>query len=198
MTHQISRLLGLAPIALASAAMAQGTMTFSWTVGDTGDSDGVIVPGESAVLTLWAQWDPRQIGYAGSIFDIVGNADWQLGTISNYENLVDSLDTGPGTLHGDNSITGIQSFQLPPLFNPQFRDDYPLAIYRLEWTPQEYEVYWVEFTSANHLHGSVYTNDFGSSEEYQLEVLGGRIVVVPGPGGLAVLGVAGLAGARRR
>ena len=178
--------------AIAAAALGQGTMTFSWTTDDTGDGDGVIAPGESAVLTLWAEWDPRQIGYAGTIFDIIGNSDWQLGTISSYENLVDSLGTGPGTLHAANSITGIQSFQLPPFFNPQFRDEHPLAIYQVEWTPQDYQVYWVEFTSTNHLHASVYTDDLGASEEYDIEVFGGRIAIVPGPASAAVLAGAGL------
>jgi hypothetical protein len=110
---------GLAVIVLTgAAAFGQGTMTFSWTTADTGNGDAVLQPGESAVLTLWAGMEPEVVGFAGSIFDIVGNADWQLGTISGYENLVDSLDTGPGTLHGDNSITGSRAFSCPRSSTP--------------------------------------------------------------------------------
>lgn len=198
MGHATNRLAMFVCLAFAQASMAQGVMTFFWEVGDTGDNDAVLAPGESAVLTMYAMWDPREIGYAGSIFDIAGNADWAEGTITNRENLIDSLGTGPGTLNDDNSITGIESFQLPPLFNPQFQNDHPLAIYRFEWTPDEYGVFLVEFSSENHLNASVYTHEFGASVEYDIVITGGTLVVVPAPGAGVVLGAWALGATRRR
>lgn len=197
------RILSLATLILAPAALGQGTMTFSWTVTDTGDGDGIVVPGEAAVLTLWASMDPDQSGngggYAGSIFDITGDAEeWQHGTVLTYENLVDSLGTGPGQLNADNSITGIESFQLPVFFNPSFDASNPIAIYRIEWTPAQYRVHNVQFTSGNHQNASVYVDSFGTSVEYDAVVNGGQIAVIPAPAGVAVVGLGLLGRGRRR
>ena len=56
----------IAVAGIAAAASAQ-TMTYSWTV-----SDAELSPGESATLTLWATMAPGKIGFAGSIYDIIG------------------------------------------------------------------------------------------------------------------------------
>jgi len=182
---------------LAAATNAQ-VMTMSWTVGDTGNNDGVIEPGESAVLTMFASMDPGRTGYAGSIFDILGTGNWDTGTVDSYVNLVDSLSTGPGTLMGNNDIMGIESFQLPPFFNPSFDASNPIAIYAITWTPNDYSSRGVALTSANHANFSVYTDSFGTSVEYEGVVNGARFSVVPAPASLALLGLGGLVARRRR
>jgi len=192
---------GIAAIAvcgLAAMAGAQGTMTITWSVSDTGNGDGVVEPGESAVVTMWAQMDPALIGFAGSIYDIGGDADWAAGALVSYENLVDTLATGPGTLGAGNSITGIESFQLPPFFNPNFDASNPIALYTMVWTPADYSLKFVTFGSVDHVNFDVYTDTFGGSTGYTGEVFAGLIKTVPAPASLALLGLAGLATGRRR
>lgn len=48
----------IAVAGMAAVASAQ-TMTISWTVSDTGNGDGIIEPGESALLTMSADMNPR-------------------------------------------------------------------------------------------------------------------------------------------
>ncbi|MCC7387459.1 MAG: hypothetical protein IT431_01695 [Phycisphaerales bacterium] len=188
---------GLAVIALTgAAALGQGTMTFSWTTEDTGNGDGVLQPGESAVLTLWAFMDPEQVGLAGTNYDIAGDARWgSTGSIDHAMNFIDSLGTGPGTLHADNSITGIKAFQLPPFFNMLFYADNPVALYEIVWTPTDYSPGSIGFWCENHQNASVYTDNFGSSVEYAIVNEPGSMRVVPAPGSFVALGVAFGAGA---
>jgi hypothetical protein len=193
---------GIAAIAvcgLAGMASAQGTMTMTWSGGDTGNNNGVVEPGESAVMTMWASMDPTPaVGFAGAIYDIGGDADWGAGTIVDYVNLVDTLATGPGTLGGGNAITGIESFQLPPFFNAEYDASNPIALYSIIWTPADYVAKFVSFGSTNHVNFDVYTDDFGTSESYDGEVFSGLIKVIPAPASIALFGFGGLAAIRRR
>lgn len=186
---------------LASAAAAD-VMTFDWTVGDTGNNDGLIEEGESAMLTLWAAMDPDQSGngggYAGSIFGIFGTGNWGTGTVDSYSNLVDSLGNGPGTLQGNNDILGVDSFQLPSDFEPNFDSSNPIAVYAITWTPNSYAPRDVSVTSADHQNFSVYTSASGTSVEYDGMVNGLSFRVVPAPASLALLGLGGLVARRRR
>ena len=188
----------IAVAGIAAAASAQ-TMTYSWTVGDTGDNDGVITGGESAVLTLWAAMDPAPaVGFAGSIYDIMGGANWDTGTVDSYENLVDSLGTGPGALQGNGDIMGIEAFQLPPFFNPSYDASNPIALYAITWTPADYTARTVEVADANHLNNDIYTDDFGTSAGYDGVNGAASFNVVPAPASLALLGLGGLVARRRR
>jgi hypothetical protein len=189
--------IGVLTLPAAAAASGQGTMTFSWTTDDTGDRDGVIEPGESAVVTLWAFMDPRRVAFAGSIYDIAGDTNWQTrGSIDHRVNLIDNLAVGPGELHADNSITGIEAFQFPPFFGDLTDPSNPLAIYEIVWTPTDHGHWRVGFWSENHQNASVYTDNFGNSVEYAIVIEPGSMRVVPGPSVLAVLGCA--FAARRR
>jgi hypothetical protein len=182
-------------LALCTSPGAAGIVTFSWTAADTGNGDGVLQPGESAVLTLWALMDPRPTAFGWSIYDIAGDGAWQSrGTIDRYENPVDHLAVGPGELHADNSITGIEAFQLPPFFGHADHSN-PLAMYEIVWTPIEYGHWAVGFWSENHLDAWVYTDNFGSAEEYEILLEPGGFTVVPAPGSFVALGVAFGAGA---
>jgi hypothetical protein len=183
---------------IAASASAQ-VMTMSWSVSDTGNGDGIIEAGESALLTMSAHMDPAPAtGYAGSIFDILGTSNWDTGSVDSYVNLIDSLATGPGTLGGNNDITGIESFQLPPFFNAEYDASNPIDIYTITWTPSDYSARDVSVGSANHANFSVYTDDFGTSAEYDGAVGGARFSVVPAPASMALLGLGGLVATRRR
>lgn len=191
---------GIAAMALcglAGLASAQGVMTITWAASDTGDGDGVVEPGESAVMTMYAQMNPGETGFAGSIYAIGGDADWAAGTLVSYDNLLDDL-TDDGTLGAGNTITGIESFQLPPLFNPFFDASNPIALYSLVWTPADYGSRTVTFGSTNHLNFDVYTDTSGTSVAYTGEVFPGLIKVIPAPASMALLGLGGLLGVRRR
>ncbi len=183
--------------ALAGLANAQ-VMTITWGVSDTGDADGVLTPGESAILTMYAAMNPGAVGFAGSIYNIGGDADWGAGSIGSYTNLVDSLATGPGDMNAGNFITGIESFQLPPFFNPSFNASNPIAVYQIVWTPADYSAKIVSFGSFDHINFDVYTDNFGSSTGYTGEVFPGLMKIIPAPASAALLGLGGLVGARRR
>ncbi len=181
---------------LAAAASAQ-TLTYSWSVSDTGNGDGVIEPGESALLTMSGTMDPGATGFAGSIFDIIGVSNWDTGTVDAYENMLDAL-TGPGNLQGNNDITGIEAFQLPPLFNPQFDASNPITLYKITWTPSDYSARTVDVVDGNHLNNDVYTDTFGTSVPYQGVTGRASFQVVPAPASMALLGLGGLVAGRRR
>ena len=155
---------------LATAASAQGNMTLTWTVSDTGDQDGIIETGESALLTLSAKMTPvffmpPLIGFAGTTYDIIGGQNWATGTLVSYDNKLDAL-TGDGTLIGYNDIVDIESFQLPPDFNNVFYVDNPIVLYTITWTPDTYTPRTVEVTSMNHNGFFVYTSLGGSTASY--------------------------------
>jgi hypothetical protein len=181
----------------AAAAAAQGTLTYSWAVSDTGNGDGLIEPGESALLTMTGAMDPGATGFAGSIFDIKGVSNWDTGSVDAYENMLDAL-TGPGALQANNDITGIEAFQLPPLFNPNFDASNPVTLYKITWTPSDYSSRTVEVGDTNHLNNDVYTDTFGTSVPYQGITGLASFQVVPAPASLALLGLGGLVAGRRR
>ena len=182
---------------MAAVASAQ-TMTISWMVSDTGNGDGIIEPGESALLSMWASMDPGATGFAGSIYDIIGTSNWDTGTIGefDYDNLLDEL-TDDGTLQANNDITTVESFQLPPLFNGNFIADNPIELYNITWTPNDYSNRTVTGGTV-HINFDVYTDEFGTSIPYDGDVSGFRFDVVPAPASVALLGLGGLVAVRRR
>ena len=184
---------------IAAAAGAQ-TMTYNWSVTDDGNGDGVIEPGESAMLTLSAAMDPDQSGtdggFAGSIYEILGGTNWDTGTLAAHNNLLNAL-TDDGTLVG-NDITNIESFQLPLFFNPFFDASNPIDIYKITWTPNDYSARSVDVSDANHQNNDVYTDNFGTSIPYTAVVNGASFQVVPAPASMALLGLGGLVATRRR
>ncbi|MDQ7014256.1 MAG: PEP-CTERM sorting domain-containing protein [Planctomycetota bacterium] len=180
---------------MAAVASAQ-TMTISWMVSDTGNGDGIIEPGESALLSMWAHMDPEATGFAGSIYDILGTGNFDTGTVDVYDNLLDGL-TDDGTLVAGNDITGVESFQLPPAFNGDFIADNPIELYNITWTPNDYSGRTVS-GGTNHINFDVYTDSFGTSVPYTGDVSGFSFDVVPAPASVALLGLGGLVAVRRR
>lgn len=190
--------MAIVPLA-AAAAVGQGTMTFFWTTDDTGDRDGVIEPGEAAVLLLWAGMEPQPpVGFAGSIFDIAGDAEyWQLGELESYDNLVGEI-WGRGFLDGENNISAIETFQLPPFFNPNYDGSSPIALYYIRWRPAAYVPGWVGFWSKNHRNADLYLDQYGTSESYDIVVQPGSVRIVPAPAAGLLLGLGCVAWGRRR
>jgi hypothetical protein len=191
---KLASLIALA--GLAAAASAQ-TLTYSWSVGDTGNNDGIITNGESALLTLTGTMDPGATGFAGSIYEIIGQSNWDTGTVDSFENMLDDL-TGPGVLQGNNDITAIESFQLPPLFNPNFDASNPITLYQITWTPSDFTARTVSVGDRNHLNNDVYTDDFGSSVAYTGVEGTATFEVVPAPASIALMGLGALVAGRRR
>jgi hypothetical protein len=173
-------------------------LTYIWTVSDTGNGDGVVAPGEFALLTLWAHMDPRATGFAGSIYDIAGDASWQQGTVEGYHHRLS--DFGDVWIEPDNSIRLIESFQLPLAFNPNFDASNPIELFSLWWSPAAYEPDVIEVGDLNHLNHDVYTDDFGTSVAYQGVPGVAHFRVVPAPATATVPAAAAWAAAfvRRR
>ncbi|MDQ7014257.1 MAG: PEP-CTERM sorting domain-containing protein [Planctomycetota bacterium] len=186
----------IAVAGIAAAASAQ-TVTYSWSVSDTGNGDGIIEPGESALLTMIATMDPGATGFAGSIYDIIGGMNWDTGSVDSYVNSLKDL-TDDGTLQANGDITTIESFQLPPAFNGNFISDNPIELYNITWTPNDYSARTVEVGDANHLNNDVYTDDFGTSIPYAGVDGTASFSVVPAPASMALLGLGGLVATRRR
>ncbi|MBK7405420.1 MAG: PEP-CTERM sorting domain-containing protein [Phycisphaerales bacterium] len=184
-------------VAGIAAVASAGDMNIYWTVGDTGNNDGVIDAGESAVLNMYAEMVPGATGFAGSIYNIGGDAEWAAGNLDSYNNLLDAL-TNDGTAGANNSVNSIESFQLPPLFNPNFDASNPVHLYSMQWTPNSYAGQTVTGGSNGHLNFDVYTDTFGTSVGYTGNVTGFRFTVAPAPASMALLGLGGLVAGRRR
>jgi len=108
----------------ACDAIAQ-VATWYWIVTDTGNGDGLIEPGESALLTLWVAFEPRQDQLGGGLaqagfYDILGNSAWAQGHV---EETIQRLpySTSDGKLDDANNILGIDHFQFPGVFDGYFR-----------------------------------------------------------------------------
>lgn len=183
----------LAVAAAAWPALAQGTITYFWDINDTG-SDFYPYMGEPVInFKLYALMDPAA-GFARSIYDIVGNDDFAAGGIVTlYDNKLDAL-TDDGQLQANNDVTGIESFQLPKLFNQDYDDSNPILLYELEWTVTGFFVD-ARITSADHPVNEVYVDDFGTRLPYDAITTTAR-VVVPAP--TTLLPLALLALPRRR
>ncbi len=110
------------------------TMSYHWSVSDTGDGDGIVEPGESALVTMWAAMSPGRTGFAGSIYDILGGSNWTTGTVVSYDNRLDAL-TDDGQLQNNGDILHIEGFQLPPAFNVGFDASNPIPLYSITWNP---------------------------------------------------------------
>lgn len=192
----LNRLLTLAAAALAVPVSAQPY----WVLDDTGNHDGVIdaSAGEQAALQVWSACSLPAVGFAESLYSIAGDTNWQNnGVITSHDNLLDAL-TNDGNLGAGNAITGIDSFQLPPLFNPSFDASNPILLYTLLWSPTVLASYTVSATSTHTTH-DWYSDTFGTTfscaPPYNPTI---TFQVVPAPGSLALLSLCGLLTARRR
>ncbi len=182
----------------ANAAAQTPTVCWYWEVMDTAGNVGFVVPGAQAYLTLWAAFDPPNHGFAqAGPYTISGNAEWQAGTVFGHDNRL-WFTSGHGDLNPDESITGVENFQLPELFNTDYIADNPILLYSIWWAPDRYEGQWVTVSNGAP-DAFIYTNAFGSSVLYQGSCAGTiTFQVVPTPGCLTLLALGGLAGTLRR
>jgi hypothetical protein len=170
-------------LAATSAALAQGTVTYCWDVNGTGSNTAQIGPGDTVSLTLYADWTAHDevLGIAGTIYDLIGVENWTTGTIGNWSrNLYPFLDEW--LPDENNEWHGVEAFQLPPAFNPEFDASRPIWLYRIDWIPDDYTPRTVRVTDANHLNHDFYTDEFGSSVGFdQAPSQGATIHIVPTP-----------------
>ncbi|HZW11330.1 MAG TPA: hypothetical protein VFF69_15610 [Phycisphaerales bacterium] len=193
------RLALIAAVSLLAGAAGAQTMTYFWTVTtDNGDTN--LTPGEWVYLGMWAWMDPEEVGFSGTIYDIVGSQNWDTGEILSFVNrLGHGMPGDNGDLLDNNNIVSIEAFQLPPIFNPDFDADNPIHLYEIVWKTDDYEARVVEVGDANHLNNAVYTDRYGSSLEYEgIPGVARFTVNVPGPVPIAALGIAGACGLTRR
>jgi hypothetical protein len=196
-------------VSVAGAAGAQ-EITFQWIA-----DKGVVTAGEAVTLSLMASWDPAEVGLASTIFEVLGDDDAYAAsdtidvTESDGDTQVDFLGrnpsfrmagTNPPYVNGDDITadpTGVDVFQLPLAFNPDFNGDNPIELFRFTWVTADDAPRMITYTSI-HINADVYTDDFGSSVPYGVTVLPASFAVVPTPASLAVLSLGGMAFVRRR
>lgn len=178
-------------LAAAAGPAAGQTICWYWDLVDTAGNVGFVDVGESAHLALWASFDPINHGFSqAGPYNITGDAEWANGTVDAFNNLL-FLIYGYGTLGSGNNIAGIENFQLNELFNPGYRDENPIQLYSIEWTPDRYAGQFATITN-NAPDAYIYTNGLGSSVLYSGDPDCGPFTfqVLPAPGGLALLGIA--------
>ncbi len=228
MTRPINRSRAAAVIVAASLAPAASAQTMHWfwnvdVNGSPADTSLPVLvgPGDDVLITLSAEWDPVGVGYAGSIFSIgVTQGDsralFHEGTLDYDQNnglgrnpALSSLSADNGTPYDANSdgsfdtLDQIDTFQLPPFFNPSFDNSNPMTVYSMRWTPAIYLFQGIVLSRVAAANGTftndVYVDDFGSSVPYtpiddQLTLR----YIVPAPSSALCLGLLGLAHRRRR
>jgi hypothetical protein len=191
-------------LALGAAVARADVATWFWTVSDTGNGDGVIEPGESARITLWAGFDPRH-DYSGGFseagpYTISGDAAWSAGIVEEYRNLLDPEHAfGDGTLDGaTNAIAGVHHFQWSPGIGDQFNPSNPIMLYAIRWKPANYDPTTVLVGNGGP-DAWIYTSSVGDRSLYAGAGGAGTFVVVPAPcTGLMLPVAAVLCPARRR
>ncbi len=167
------------PITLAIPAWAD-VATWSWTVDNP-----LVTPHNPTVRAeLRVRWEPHAVGFAGSLFDIVNLGGGETGTITFHDgwDVLGLFTDEDGTLQTDNSIVGIELFQLPPFLNQYFIWDAMevVPVYVFEWTTTDFSARTVSFEDI-HLYTSIYTDTFGTSKEFDSTTTGVGWIVVPTP-----------------
>ena len=195
---------GVLGAACAAGALGQAvtinTVTYYWDVNDSGSNTAAIGLGETVNLKMYAGWDPvgGPLGFAGTIYEILGLSNWDTGEVTLFYNTLDML-SDDGDLRPNNDILDIQAFQLPPYFNQYFRENNPILLYEIHWTPDDFTARTVRLTDANHLYNSFYTDVFGGSSEFQAAPSeGATIFIIPAPAGALGIAIGCLCQRRRR
>jgi hypothetical protein len=155
-------------------------------------------PGETVTLELWAAFDPPNTGVASSVFEIIGTDANNAGTTidvtegagDNIGNFLGRRPTfrGPGTsppfVVGNDDITaapsGVDAYQFPVQFNPDFDPANPVVLFRFEWSTSDGTERTVSYNS-QHGNFDVYIDDLGQSESYGVTVHPTSFNIVPGP-----------------
>lgn len=207
--------LSIAAIAgLAASASAQNSINWSWDVQVNGaDVDEllpiVVATGDNVSVSLSSTWAPPGTGFAGSIFAITGTGDLGImfnGSINIDQNSGLGRNPALSALSGDNGVVmadridQIDTFQLPPFFNPGFDASNPMSVYSFEFVAGT-GTDKLELTRSAALNGTftndIYIDTFGSSLPYDSST--DRLsFVIPAPSTMALLGLSGIVAGRRR
>ncbi|MCW5776515.1 MAG: hypothetical protein KIS87_08765 [Phycisphaeraceae bacterium] len=195
--------LAIGAVAALCTACAHGQVaTWYWTVSDTGNGDGVIEPGESALLTLWVSFEPRQDQYGGGYmqtgpYSITGGGTWAEGAIDAFENF-SQFKGYVMTIDDSNNFHNVDHYQYARWWGyGEFVSKNPVDLFFIRWTPGEYspDIIVLENGGPNMY---VYTDEWGSYLLYS--GIGGSVTfhIVPAPASAAALGLCALAMGRRR
>ena len=192
-------------VALCGAAYGSGEAFMLFSVSDTGNGDGIIEPGESALLTVSCLMQDLPgggefQGYGGSVLDILGGdgtGDVSAWTIHNYlANVIgDTTEDHGETLHNIQTLQTAFTGIIP---------DNPIALITFQWDTTNYSLrvvgYQSDLTPSGGIVGVLVKNDKGKtvSENWAGFDGGTSFTVVPTPASMALLGLGGLAMTRRR
>ncbi len=184
-------------VAVAGVAAAASAQSVDIAVSET-----TIGPGESTVVTLSAGYGAGDYAVAGietNFISSVGSDGWS------DVALIAPMD-GPGTSAGAPSGTGVDGILAGQLNFPPagiYADDSnPIAFWTATYTaPADVPDAFTVDLSTETSRFDVYVDRGSSASESRLSSLregAGAINVVPAPASLALLGLGGLAAARRR
>lgn len=194
-----------------TGAIAQvgGDATWLWEVS-TQNGDSIVEPGESATITLAVDMTPDvgpgspTQGFAKSTFDVLGGMGADTGEIIAWE-VLNNLDLLGDTAETDGvSLFGVTAIQVVA---DVFNDDDPIDVFEFVWKPGDYDNRVVEYSTfsfledrADHLIIVWEGPDLWKSDAvlWPIEEATISFQVVPAPTSALLIGLAGIAAARRR
>ena len=187
---------GLGTFGFFTDTASAGVIEYTWSA-----SQGTAQMGDTVTMTLNASIDHQQPvfeGLAAAIFNVTINDVMGGGAISS--NMVHPSFAGlgtPGTIT-PMGISAVEATQLPGMFNPGVNLDTNIALYSFDYTITDADPRQVIF-GIDSISALVYDGMSGGiplqpiTHDFALNV-----AAVPAPGALALLGLAGLTGLRRR
>ncbi len=192
----------LAVLVIPASAVSAQVATWSWTVSDTGNGDGVIEPGESALLTVWMSFEPRQDQFGGGYaqvgpYSILGNDAWAAGTLDEF--VTGSQFSGFVPFVGEaNNIHNVDHFQYPRWFGyGNYNSKNPVDLFFIRWTPREYTPRTVTLDNGGP-DAYIYTDEWGDRLLHSGADGFVEFSVVPAPASAAAFGVCALGASGRR
>jgi len=204
--HKVTALIAVAGLA-AGANARPGEAFLSLTWNDTGDDDGLVEPGESAIITVSSLqvWDGQgfeYVAFGGAIIDVTtpdANADVNGHTILNG---LANIDPPGDTAEENGGNLENAAFLQLPFFG--LVEDNPIGLVRFWVDFDDYTGRTVTYTtslgdSSGFIGVIVRSRDGHLISEYYTGFNGSvGISIVPAPAGLALQGLCGLAVFRRR
>ncbi len=184
----------LAILAVAGMATAAGAQGYEFRVSNVVD-----MANPSATVELWASFSASDHAFAGAgLTASAGESGWVAGTPLELGN-GEGIGTAPGVIAGGD-VTGIIAGQLH--FPPPIQADVsnPIKIWQADWGTSDFTMRDVALSTTT-TKFDVYVSPTTAVSESRLAGLTegrGVIQVVPAPASLALLGLGGLAAARRR
>ncbi|MEQ8845288.1 MAG: PEP-CTERM sorting domain-containing protein [Phycisphaerales bacterium] len=186
--------------AFAGAALGVATMASATVSPNTYEirvSNPVSPSSPSATVEVWASWDSDLFyAFAAAEWAITGDATGEFtGPASAF--------TDPGQENGvisGGDVTDIVTGQLQFPAGGLFADTSdPVLIWSATWSTTDFTARTVDLATETTRY-NLYVDDTGLSSDVTSTVLeaAGQVEVIPAPASLALLGLGGLAAARRR